>query len=125
MGINRDPTAGVYGNIASLLRRLPHQLFQLQTSGLKLASFRYAPHPHPHDAVDWVTVDVNEGISEFLNTGAMIPLKAVVSSTSSHKNIRSGVLLEERNSTKMKNTVALRVVLFRQGSSNTSRATKV
>lgn len=41
-------------------------------------------------------MDVNEGISEFLNAGAMIPLKAVVSSTSSHKNMRLGVLVKEK-----------------------------
>lgn len=45
-------------------------------------------------------MDVNEGIPEFLTTGAMIPLKAVVSSTSSHKNMRPGVLLKETNLTK-------------------------
>lgn len=35
-------------------------------------------------------MDVNEGISEFLNKGAVIPLKAVVSSTSNPKNMKVG-----------------------------------
>lgn len=68
-------------------------------------------------------MDVNEDIPEFLNTGAMIPPKAAVSSTYSRKNMRSGVLLKERNLTKTKK--ALGVVPFRQGSSSPGRATKV